>query len=183
MEQQGAPWLQPENVFMPPKQAGQVVKAILKPPQAVTVRQTRLMDYLTGLNPHDETQQPDHVSSPSATFKAGERIKKDREEFYEQVWIAQGSLCATDLQPTHPEYVTRMIGSADNLLMTWPQFAIYQYFNVDRLTIDELLDIFHEQAEESIPSPRALYVSNYDLPSDFSGVTPETLDLITASTP
>ena len=136
MEQQGAPWLQPENVSMPPKQAGQVaashIKAILKPPQTMTVRQTRVLDYLTGLNPHDETQQPEAVASPSATFKAGERMKREREEFYEQVWIAQGSLRATDLQPTHPEYVTRMIGSADHLLMTWPQFAIYQYFNLDR---------------------------------------------------
>ena len=34
-----------------------------------------------------------------------------------------------------------------------------------------------------IPSQRMLYVSNYDLPSDLSEVTPETLDIIKASTP
>ena len=93
LEQQDSPWLQPQNINMPPQQAGQVaaarIKTVLKPPRTMTVRETRCLDYLTGLNPHGESQQPDVAASPSATFRAVERVKREREEFFEQVWLAQ----------------------------------------------------------------------------------------------
>ena len=79
LEQQGAPWLQPHNIDLPPQRAGQVaeehIKAVLKPPMTMTVRETRALDYLTSLNPHGESQQPEAVASPSATFRALEKVE------------------------------------------------------------------------------------------------------------
>ena len=58
-----------------------------------------------------------------------------------------------------------MIGPADNLIMTWPQFAIYQFFYMDRqLAVEDLLDIWHGQPEERIPASRVAYVASYDIP-------------------
>ena len=181
LEQQGAPWLQPHNIDLPPQRAGQVahdhIKAVLKPPMTLTVRETRVFDYLTSLCPHGESQQPEEAVSPTATFRAIARVRREREEFFEQIWLAQDHLQASldELHPAQPEHVTRIIGSADNLLMSWPQFAIFQYFTRDKISVGELLDIFHEQAEESTPQSRVISVSQYYLPENTEGISPEIL--------
>ena len=57
------------------------MKTILTPPEkALTLNDNRVMDYLTGINPYNETKLPDAVANPQSTFDAGEMMKRDREE-------------------------------------------------------------------------------------------------------
>ena len=52
------------------------IKAVLKPPMTLTVRETRVLDYLTSLNPHGESQQPEAAVSPTATFRAIAMVRR-----------------------------------------------------------------------------------------------------------
>ena len=79
--------------------------------------------------------------------------------------MTQTQLPPTESHPQHPEYVTRMFVSSDNLIMTWPQFAIYSYFFVDRgLAVQNLLDVWLGLPEEEMEPGRIANITSYVIP-------------------
>ena len=161
-EQQSAPWAQAAN--MPPKRAGEKVRAVLKPHEkAPTPQEIRVMDYLTGQNPlaNELVGEPDEEMDPDtegATLTGRQREKRD--QFFEEIWEAQSRLPAADEDATR--YGARIVPAADNLEMTWTQFCIYQYvFAGEEIQVSDLVAAWLDLSRHGMEGDRIANVTSY----------------------
>ena len=161
-EQQSAPWAQAAN--MPPKRAGEKVRAVLKPHEkAPAPQEIRVVDYLTGQNPlaNELVGEPDEEMDPDtegATLTGRQREKRD--QFFEEIWEAQSRLPAADEDATR--YGARIVPAADNLEMTWTQFCIYQYvFAGEEIQVSDLVAAWLDLSRHGMEGDRIANVTSY----------------------